>query len=135
MSLAQSSARRPDRFSQTVQNSSVRQPARWYKKLCPCKKHASFFLNTNTTTTAAAATATATSLYKYTYTLGRSLYVPITSRCNSIPLPVTRGPGFVLPESVAESLLHVRHAEVPNYSVGFDYSIDWLYNEEEGAVS
>ena len=80
---------------------------------------------------AAAATATATSLYKYTYTLGRSLYVPITSRCNSIPLPVTRGPGFVLPKSVAESLLHVRHAEVPNYSVGFDYSNDWLHNNEE----
>jgi hypothetical protein len=72
--------------------------------------------------------STASALYKYTYTLGRSLYVPITSRCNSIPLPVTRGPGFLLPRAVAESLLHVRNAEVPNYFVGSDYSIDWLNN-------
>ncbi|KAL3758981.1 hypothetical protein ACHAWU_003052 [Discostella pseudostelligera] len=80
------------------------------------------------------ASAAATALYKYTYTLGRSLYVPITSRCNSIPLPVTRGPGFILPQSVATSLLHVRNDEVPNYNVGSGYWNNWLVknvSEEE----
>jgi len=52
-------------------------------------------------------------IYKFTYTLGRSLYVPITSRCNSIPLPLTRGDGFVLPKAVAQSLVNVRNMEEP----------------------
>jgi len=52
-------------------------------------------------------------IYKFTYTLGRSLYVPITSRCNSIPLPSTRGDGFVLPKAVAQSLVNVRNMEEP----------------------
>lgn len=62
--------------------------------------------------TAAISTAMATALYKYTYTLGRSLYVPLTSRCNSVTLPSTRGPGFALPRSVAEALVSVRNAEM-----------------------
>lgn len=52
-------------------------------------------------------------IYKFTYTLGRSLYVPITSRCNSIPLPTTRGDGFVLPKAVAQTLVNVRNMEEP----------------------
>ena len=52
-------------------------------------------------------------IYKFTYTLGRSLYVPITSRCNSIPLPSTRGDGFVLPKQVAQTLVNVRNMEEP----------------------
>lgn len=50
-------------------------------------------------------------IHKNIYTLGRSLYIPITCRCNSIPLPVTRGPGFLLPKSVADALVSVRHVE------------------------
>ena len=67
-----------------------------------------------------------TVLYKYTYTLGRSLYVPLTSRCNSIPLPSTRGPGFTLPRLVAESLVNVRNVELPGCVVDYfrDYDID-----------
>jgi hypothetical protein len=57
------------------------------------------------------AAATAAAAYKYTYTLSRSLYVPLTSRCNSVPLPVTRGPGFALPRPVAESLVGMRLAD------------------------
>ncbi|KAL7485136.1 hypothetical protein ACHAW6_010733 [Cyclotella cf. meneghiniana] len=50
-------------------------------------------------------------LQKHTYTLGRSLYIPLTCRCNSIPLPVTRGPGFLLPKSIADALISVRNEE------------------------
>ena len=78
---------------------------------------------------AAAITSTAaTAIYKYTYTLGRSLYVPLTSRCNSVPLPVTRGPGFQLPRTVAETLVRVRNADVPG-SVRSDLYDDWLEDE------
>ena len=31
------------------------------------------------------------------YTLGRTLYVALTNRCNSVPLFSTRGPGFQMP--------------------------------------
>lgn len=62
---------------------------------------------------AATAATAATAIYKYTYTLGRSLYVPLTSRCNSVPLPQTRGPGFLLPLPAAEALARVRNAELP----------------------
>jgi|Transcript_18970 hypothetical protein len=63
-------------------------------------------------------TTTATAIYKYTYTLGRSLYIPLTCRCNSIPLPVTRGPKFVLPREVADALMNVRNAEFPGHGFG-----------------
>ena len=46
-----------------------------------------------------------------TYTLGKSLYVPLTSRSNSYTLPQTRGPNFLLPSSVVSSLLNVRKIE------------------------
>ncbi|KAL3764959.1 hypothetical protein ACHAW5_006667 [Stephanodiscus triporus] len=69
---------------------------------------------------AAVVSATATAAYKYTYSLGRSLYVPLTSRCNSVPLPTTRGPGFALPTSVASALINVRDADMPG-SVPRDY--------------
>mmetsp|Transcript_27286 Transcript_27286/g.55920 ORF Transcript_27286/g.55920 Transcript_27286/m.55920 type:complete len:356 (+) Transcript_27286:65-1132(+) len=65
------------------------------------------------------ASSAATALYKYTYTLGRSLYVPLTSRCNSVPLPQTRGPGFLLPREVVEALVRVRQAE-QNLPLDFD---------------
>mmetsp|Transcript_35015 Transcript_35015/g.70816 ORF Transcript_35015/g.70816 Transcript_35015/m.70816 type:complete len:292 (-) Transcript_35015:1961-2836(-) len=47
-----------------------------------------------------------------TYALGRSLYVPLTCRCNTVTLPQTRGPGFVLPRDVVASLLEVRRLEL-----------------------
>lgn len=52
-----------------------------------------------------------TSPYFYTYTLGSSLYVPLTSRCNTRTLPQTRGPNFMLPASVVAALCRVRDAE------------------------
>jgi hypothetical protein len=48
----------------------------------------------------------------FTYTLGKSLYIPLTSRCNSLTLPQTRGVNFALPNSVIASLLNVRQAEI-----------------------
>ncbi|KAL7549574.1 hypothetical protein ACHAWF_012841 [Thalassiosira exigua] len=60
--------------------------------------------------TSAAAPAIAAA-FKYTYIIGRNLYVPLTSRSNSVPLPSTRGPGFLLPRSVADALLRIRDAE------------------------
>jgi hypothetical protein len=50
----------------------------------------------------------------FTYTLGKSLYVPLTSRCNSLTLPQTRGPNFLLPTDVVNSLLNVRSVEKNN---------------------
>ena len=35
------------------------------------------------------------------YTLGRTLYVALTNRCNSVPLFSTRGPGFQMPAASA----------------------------------
>lgn len=46
-----------------------------------------------------------------TYTLGRSLYVPLTCRSNSVTLPATRGPGFSLPADAVSALLRLRVAE------------------------
>eukprot|EP00966_Prymnesium_polylepis_P315567 7291726-Prymnesium_polylepis.1 len=34
-----------------------------------------------------------------TYTLGRSLYITLTNRCNSVSLIESRGPGFAVPAS------------------------------------
>ena len=59
----------------------------------------------------AAAAHSAASILRFTYQLGRSIYIPLTSRCNSIPLPVTRGPGFVLNSDVVDVLRNVRLAE------------------------
>lgn len=49
--------------------------------------------------------------YYWTYRLGSSVYVPLTSYCNSRTLPETRGPGFRLPDEVAACLSRVRAAE------------------------
>ncbi|CAB9524656.1 Inherit from COG: radical SAM domain protein [Seminavis robusta] len=46
-----------------------------------------------------------------TYSLGRSLYIPLTSRCNTLTLPQTRGPHFLLPAEVVSALCRVRDAE------------------------
>lgn len=46
-----------------------------------------------------------------TYVLGNSLYVPLTSHCNSRTLPQTRGPGFELSGDVTSALLSVRALE------------------------
>ncbi|CAJ1951412.1 unnamed protein product [Cylindrotheca closterium] len=48
----------------------------------------------------------------FTYTLGSSLYVPLTCRCNSLTLPETRGPNFLLPRDVVASLMRVREMEL-----------------------
>jgi hypothetical protein len=80
--------------------------------------------------------AAATVLQKHTYTLGRSLYIPLTCRCNSIPLPLTRGPGFMLPKSIIDALISVRNEECgvefvpsPEERGGLpDYSKNWLVN-------
>jgi hypothetical protein len=47
----------------------------------------------------------------YTYALGKDLYIPLTSRCNTRTLPETRGPNFTLPAPVVASLCRVRDAE------------------------
>jgi hypothetical protein len=47
----------------------------------------------------------------FTYTLGRTLHVPLTSKCNSQTLPQLRGNGFTLPVHVVAALCRVRDAE------------------------
>lgn len=59
-----------------------------------------------------------------TYSIGRSLYLPLTCRCNSFTLPQTRGPGFFLPDDVVGSLLEVRRLEgFPQADGGADSSL------------
>ena len=47
----------------------------------------------------------------FTYSLGKSLYIPLTSRCNSNTLPETRGPNFELSTEIVATLCRVRDAE------------------------
>ena len=60
---------------------------------------------------AASSHSTTASILRFTYRLGRSIYIPLTSRCNTIPLPVTRGPGFTLNSDVVEVLRNFRLVE------------------------
>lgn len=48
---------------------------------------------------------------RFTYTIGSSLYIPLTSRSNTLTLPTTRGTNFRLPAHVVASLCRVRDAE------------------------
>eukprot|EP00588_Corethron_pennatum_P014356 CAMPEP_0194277418 /NCGR_PEP_ID=MMETSP0169-20130528/9756_1 /TAXON_ID=218684 /ORGANISM="Corethron pennatum, Strain L29A3" /LENGTH=113 /DNA_ID=CAMNT_0039021389 /DNA_START=156 /DNA_END=493 /DNA_ORIENTATION=- len=48
---------------------------------------------------------------RYTYILGNSVYVPLTSYSNTVTLPATRGPKFVLPPEVIRCLDAVRADE------------------------
>ena len=54
----------------------------------------------------------------FLYKLGNSLYVPLTSRCNSRTLPQLRGEGFLLPTPVVAALCRVRDAELHHRSTG-----------------
>jgi len=47
----------------------------------------------------------------FTYTIGKNLYVPITSRSNAKTLPETRGPGFYLSADTVAALCRVRDEE------------------------
>lgn len=47
----------------------------------------------------------------FTYTLGKNLYVPLTSRSNARTLPETRGPNFLLGAEVVAALCRVRDEE------------------------
>jgi hypothetical protein len=49
--------------------------------------------------------------HTFTYILGNSLYIPLTSRCNSVTLVASRGPNFLLPASTVAALCRVRDAE------------------------
>jgi pyruvate-formate lyase-activating enzyme len=59
-----------------------------------------------------------------TYSLGKSLYVPLTSRCNARTLPTTRGTNFLLPPAVVASLCRVRNCE--QESVQWSNWCTWL---------
>ncbi len=62
--------------------------------------------------TIAAAATEALQQPRFVYKLGNSLYVPLTSRCNSLTLPQLRGEKFNLPTSVVAALCRVRDAEL-----------------------
>jgi TatD family-associated radical SAM protein len=47
----------------------------------------------------------------FTYTIGKNLYIPITSRSNAKTLPESRGPGFFLGAEVVAALCRVRDEE------------------------
>ena len=64
----------------------------------------------------------------YTYALGRSLYVPITCRCNSRTLPETRGPGFQLPTDIVAALCRFRDLECKNER--WSHWCNWLDIQE-----
>ncbi|GAX17120.1 TatD DNase family protein [Fistulifera solaris] len=67
---------------------------------------------------------TTPSMAGFTYSLGHSLYIPLTSRCQSLTLPQTRGPGFRLPPSVVAALCRVRDVEAG--TVRWDPWCRWL---------
>jgi len=54
---------------------------------------------------------------RFVYKLGNSLYVPLTSQCNSLTLPQSRGDEFHLPTSVVAALCRVRDVELRNFDV------------------
>lgn len=47
----------------------------------------------------------------FTYTIGKNLYVPLTSRSNAKTLPESRGPNFLLGAEVVAALCRVRDEE------------------------
>lgn len=47
----------------------------------------------------------------FTYSIGKNLYVPLTSRSNARTLPETRGPNFLLEADVVGALCRVRDEE------------------------
>lgn len=47
----------------------------------------------------------------FTYTIGKNLYVPVTSRSNAKTLPESRGSGFFLGSDIVASLCRVRDEE------------------------
>jgi hypothetical protein len=60
------------------------------------------------------AVASASPLFTYSFSHkqhSHTLYVPLTSFCNAVTLPQTRGPNFVLPSKVVAALCRVRDAE------------------------
>eukprot|EP00934_Nitzschia_sp_Nitz4_P000522 Nitzschia sp. Nitz4//scaffold36_size144017//49171//49953//NITZ4_003081-RA/size144017-processed-gene-0.229-mRNA-1//1//CDS//3329549441//522//frame0 len=61
-----------------------------------------------------------------TYMLGHSLYVPLTSHSNTLTLPATRGPNFLLPRDVVSSLCRVRDLES-----GTDRWSKWFLENEK----
>ena len=78
------------------------------------------------------ATAATPSHCHYTYLLSNSssstLYVPLTSFCNSATLPQTRGPNFVLPPEAVAALCRVRDAELRQAK--WDFWCRWLDQQE-----
>jgi hypothetical protein len=70
---------------------------------------------------------------RYCYPLGNALYIPLTSRCNSLSLPETRGPNFKLPAPVVSSLCRVRDVDSISCSnvARWDPWCNWLDCQEE----
>uniref|UniRef100_A0A6T6FKK2 Radical SAM core domain-containing protein n=1 Tax=Craspedostauros australis TaxID=1486917 RepID=A0A6T6FKK2_9STRA len=64
-----------------------------------------------------------------TYTLGKDLYIPLTSRCNTRTLPETRGPNFALPPHVVSSLCTVRDLETQTQQ--WKYWCLWLDTQDD----
>ena len=64
----------------------------------------------------------------FTYRLGSSLYVPLTSRSNTVTLPASRGPRFVLPAHAVAALCRVRDAEAD--VAQFEHWCRWLETQD-----
>ena len=69
---------------------------------------------------------------RFVYRLGNSIYVPLTSRCNSLTLPQLRGDGFCLPTSVVAALLRVRDAEFHSHDDADSPSNNWYRQTGNG---
>ena len=64
----------------------------------------------------------------YTYAIGRTLYIPITCRCNSRTLPETRGPGFTLSSHTVAALCRFRDLECQNQR--WSHWCNWLDTQD-----
>mmetsp|Transcript_55266 Transcript_55266/g.63779 ORF Transcript_55266/g.63779 Transcript_55266/m.63779 type:complete len:378 (+) Transcript_55266:158-1291(+) len=84
----------------------------------------------------AAWTTTSNQLY-FTYRLGKSIYVPLTCRCNSRTLPQLRGDSFTLPVSVVEALRRVRDIEMAGTSTIQEEENLWqrYKNDDESIIN
>lgn len=64
----------------------------------------------------------------YTYAIGRTLYIPITCRCNSRTLPETRGAGFTLSSHTVAALCRFRDLECQHQR--WSHWCNWLDTQD-----
>jgi hypothetical protein len=75
---------------------------------------------------------------RFCYSIGNSLYIPLTTKCNSLSLPETRGPRFLLSSQTVAALCRFRDAvssvEDASYKPKWQQWCEWLDMQDERSV-